>query len=939
MPKESSKRASIDAAAAVGNDGDDRGTKGATAAGAAPVGVTMTRDDRITRTLSSMASISTVTGATSTARDVSSDHRRLLSAQDSGTLNSKDLRALARSGGAGTTGGGGGGGNSDDSIGLPLSLSIVKGLRRKSSSIGVGSSSTGGASGGSGNNSDNSGLVSLGNNSFGFNFDSEEGTMGGGSASPPDADKSSSSDSDNGTEKRRGQRRNNNGSSSNKKNNATAGEVTASSSNGGGGGSVLTEGAVAAVKVSRTPGAIPAQVGSNKSHHGKKRRMDSSDNGRGGSSSSGNIKRTKQGANVHASQQPLPPESKPSSSSLDSHRSGGGSEDGSGSGNDSGTSGSSGSGGSSSGSGSNGNGSRTSSGKSTVSSLTMSSTNPNDSNVGRVGGGSPSSNGGGGDGGRDADQAESTSYDNLAAASTAEEAAAQAVAHLQSIANAVDKKAAKDSKKKMMMMKKKASEPSSSAPSEKQSGQKRKVANDDDDDDDGDVDDGDSGGYNSDDEGGVAATQSRAPPMGQPSAGAAQPEVRGALPASGPAVGPSAVAATATNTGTTTKKKAPSAKMASVIPAAAQPIRIPSAATAATQSTQVSSSVTDISSPPPKKKTRMTAADRREERNQREKERSFRISKQIDELRVLLSSGGVIVPKGTKSAVLSEAANYIRMLQQHQYKSEIDRAQLIQQMQIIGGGTLGPQAATAVRHVAAQNGVWSLGNFGGVPPRSAMQLHQQMPAAAAPAAAAAAEPEAGQPQQASGEPQLVTSVDEHDYRFVFNSCSVGMAIASMGGAFIDCNQLFCQLSQYSKQEVCSMTIFNLTSRQDLQHAFDLISKMISPPPDGGSPGGNPPPCVLRGAMKHREDLGLSIALIKGEDGIAKCFAITLIKNPASPFDTSRPIPATADFLRVGGPQSDQGQVTASSSQDMMEQKRPSTKPNTGNMSAPAYTTG
>jgi hypothetical protein len=63
--------------------------------------------------------------------------------------------------------------------------------------------------------------------------------------------------------------------------------------------------------------------------------------------------------------------------------------------------------------------------------------------------------------------------------------------------------------------------------------------------------------------------------------------------------------------------------------------------------------------------------NKREERNQREKERSFRISKQITELRDLLSSGGVVVPKGTKSSVLTEAATYIRMLQQHQYRSEM----------------------------------------------------------------------------------------------------------------------------------------------------------------------------------------------------------------------------------------------------------------------------
>lgn len=139
----------------------------------------------------------------------------------------------------------------------------------------------------------------------------------------------------------------------------------------------------------------------------------------------------------------------------------------------------------------------------------------------------------------------------------------------------------------------------------------------------------------------------------------------------------------------------------------------------------------------------------------------------------------------------------------------------------------------------------------------------------------------------------------------------------MGGALIDCNHLFCQLSNYTKQEICSMTIFNITSRQDLEHAFDLISQMISSPFDGNQ---RPKPCVLRGSMKDRDDLGLSINLIRGSDGIAKCFCVTLIKNPNSPFDTSRPTPATADLI---------SRATISSTKDGSGQYS----------SAPAYTTG
>ena len=122
----------------------------------------------------------------------------------------------------------------------------------------------------------------------------------------------------------------------------------------------------------------------------------------------------------------------------------------------------------------------------------------------------------------------------------------------------------------------------------------------------------------------------------------------------------------------------------------------------------------------------------------------------------------------------------------------------------------------------------------------------------------------------------VNGINHNDYKFVFNNSSVGLAIASLGGAFIDCNSIFCHLSEYTKEEVCAMTIFNMTSRQDLQHAFDLISQMITPTLDG-TEREEKSSIVLRGAMKNRQDLGLSISLIKGDHGIAKCFSVTLVR--------------------------------------------------------------
>ena len=153
------------------------------------------------------------------------------------------------------------------------------------------------------------------------------------------------------------------------------------------------------------------------------------------------------------------------------------------------------------------------------------------------------------------------------------------------------------------------------------------------------------------------------------------------------------------------------------------------------------------------------------------------------------------------------------------------------------------------------------------------------------------------PQNMSGAPTQVSaaavsnpaaqlnSISPNDYKFVFNNSSVGMAIASMGGAFVDCNDIFCKLSDYTKAEVCSMTIFNMTARADLQHAFDLISQMITPP-SAEDQQKKSNTIVLRGAMKNRSDLGLSVSLIKGELGIAKCFCVTLVKIIS--METSRP---------------------------------------------------
>lgn len=88
------------------------------------------------------------------------------------------------------------------------------------------------------------------------------------------------------------------------------------------------------------------------------------------------------------------------------------------------------------------------------------------------------------------------------------------------------------------------------------------------------------------------------------------------------------------------------------------------------------------------------------------------------------------------------------------FTSSSHRQQLIQQMQLIGSGQLGPQAANAIRYVAAQNGVWPLGNFGGLPPKTLEDSQLS--------------------QSDASEDILMKKIEEHDYKHVFNACSVAM---------------------------------------------------------------------------------------------------------------------------------------------------------------------
>lgn len=135
-------------------------------------------------------------------------------------------------------------------------------------------------------------------------------------------------------------------------------------------------------------------------------------------------------------------------------------------------------------------------------------------------------------------------------------------------------------------------------------------------------------------------------------------------------------------------------------------------------------------SSPSKEQLFQDSEERRRERNQREKERSNKIASQVDTLRCLLQRGGLFIPKKTKSSVLSEASNYIKTLQDRQQMMSMEMENLKCQL---------------VQAVAARN----------------------------------------QQQQMQASVQEQSDGGAHDYQLIFKNTIAGMCVASMGGALLD----------------------------------------------------------------------------------------------------------------------------------------------------------
>ncbi|KAL7528000.1 hypothetical protein ACHAXR_002225, partial [Thalassiosira sp. AJA248-18] len=198
---------------------------------------------------------------------------------------------------------------------------------------------------------------------------------------------------------------------------------------------------------------------------------------------------------------------------------------------------------------------------------------------------------------------------------------------------------------------------------------------------------------------------------------------------------------------------------------------------------------------------------RRSERNAREQERSHRITERIAELRNVLSEAGVHF-KPDRYSTLVCVVDYIKMLQSRSASLDEEHQKLLDTIsgadRLVngshGGGGLGSSSGGgAVLPSAPTSGG---GNNIGM--TTTVQTHRVMENTTAnpnPSSSSSSSNLSISGNSHSNDEEFLVFVQGIDYKSIFSSCGVALAIASVDGRFVDCNEEFLKITEYTRREL------------------------------------------------------------------------------------------------------------------------------------------
>ena len=231
---------------------------------------------------------------------------------------------------------------------------------------------------------------------------------------------------------------------------------------------------------------------------------------------------------------------------------------------------------------------------------------------------------------------------------------------------------------------------------------------------------------------------------------------------------------------------------------------------------------------------------RRNERNLREQERSHKITERISELKNVLSEAGVHF-KPDRYSTLVSVVSYIKTLQQRSALLDEEHRKLLDTIagadklvKANGGGSLIPSLSGAATATAAaiaskagsNNPILPLSAKGIIPATAAttnmttVQTHEKT----------ANDPPSVASSLSNNDEDYLMFVKGIDYKSIFTNCGVAMAIASVDGRFVDCNEEFLKVTNYTRTELLG----DSPRRTSLPHPQD---DNTSPSSDSLKPNG------------------------------------------------------------------------------------------------------
>jgi len=168
---------------------------------------------------------------------------------------------------------------------------------------------------------------------------------------------------------------------------------------------------------------------------------------------------------------------------------------------------------------------------------------------------------------------------------------------------------------------------------------------------------------------------------------------------------------------------------------------------------------------------------RRAERNLREQERSHRITDRIAELRTVLAEAGVHF-KPDRYSTLVSVVEYIKQLQNRSQSLDEEHKKLMATI-----STTDQIVKSGLRSNTRGRGVGALGSSAVV--QTHMDVGENLSSTSS----------------ENNDDEFLEFVQGIDYKFIFASCGVALAIASVDGRFVDCNEEFLRITNYTRKEL------------------------------------------------------------------------------------------------------------------------------------------